>query len=271
MPNKRFQSLILWFQLCFSCLCIILPLGSLHAHFQELIPSADIVSQQPDSSSTDIPFSLNMRFTHPMENGPLMNMAKPQAFGVLVNGKKLDLLSKLESTLIGQKTVWYSDYAFKEPGDHVFYLSPSPYWEAAEDKLIIHHTKVVVDGFQGGEGWDQLVGLPVEIEPLSRPYGLWTHNIFRGRVLKNGKPVAFAPIEVEFRNDLGKVKIPSSPYITQIIKTDAHGVFSYGLPRAGWWGFSAITTAEKKLPNPDGVLKPVEEAALIWVYARDMK
>lgn len=256
------------------CLMLVTAFQSskLFAHFQELIPSKDIVS--PDGSAL---LGLSLQFTHPMEQGPVMDMARPLEFGVLIGSSKIDLsgnLHKVESDNQQTNTKvsrWRADYKLSEPGDHIFYLRPAPYWEAAEGKFIVHYSKVVVDGFHGGEGWDRLVGLPVEIEPIVRPYGLWTNNLFRGRVLRHGKPVPFATIEVEFKNDGGAVKPPSAPYITQVIKADANGVFAYGMPRAGWWGFAALTEGDEKMKNPSGELSPVEEGGLIWVRTRDMK
>ncbi len=236
------------------------------AHFQELIPSTDIVPGSAPGSN----ITLSLQFTHPMEQGPLMDMVRPKSFGVMIGNTRSDLLSTLKPQTINGKSRWQTTYKLAQPGDHVFYLTPGPYWEPSEDKMIVHYTKVVVDGFHGGEGWDKLVGLPVEIEPLSRPYGLWTHNIFRGRVLKQGKPVPFAEIEIEYRNEGAQVKAPFDPYITQIIKADAHGVFAYAMPRAGWWGFAALVEGDSLLKNPEGALKPVELGGLIWVKTRDM-
>jgi hypothetical protein len=73
-----------------------------------------------------------------------------------------------------------------EPGDYVFFLEPTPYWEPAERKMIVHYTKVVVDVLGAEQGWDAMVGFPVEIEPLVRPFGLWTGNTFRGIVGRDG-------------------------------------------------------------------------------------
>lgn len=236
------------------------------AHFQELIPSTDIVP----GSGSGLNITLSLQFTHPMEQGPLMDMVRPKSFGVMIGNQRTDLLSTLKSQTVNGKSRWQTTYKLVQPGDHIFYLTPAPYWEPSEDKMIVHYTKVVVDGFHGGEGWDKLVGLPVEIEPLSRPYGLWTHNIFRGRVLKQGKPVPFAEIEVEYRNEGAQVKAPFDPYITQIIKADGHGVFAYAMPRGGWWGFAALIEGDSLLKNPEGALKPVELGGLIWVKTRDM-
>ena len=243
---------------------LVLPAAA-RAHFQEIIPSADIVAEDGERS-----VALDLTFTHPMEMGPVMEMGAPKQFGVLADGKKLDLKAQLRAVKKGEgKTAYAASHKLTAPGDYVFYVEPAPYWEPAEGKYIIHYAKVVVD-FASGEGWDKLVGLPVEIEPLVRPYGLWTGNQFRGVVRKNGKPVPFAEIEVEWRND-GSVKAPADPFITQVIKADASGQFSYTMPRAGWWGFAALVDGDKPMKAPDGKSVPVELGGLIWVKTQDMK
>jgi cobalt/nickel transport protein len=239
--------------------------ASSHAHFQTLLPNTETVATEDEKNIV-----LSLMFTHPMEQSPLMSMAMPAQFGVFLNGKKQDLLAQL----VAQKNpegeqFFQAKYTLTQPGDHIFFVEPAPYWEADEGKLIVHYTKVVVDAFEGESTWDQLLGLPVEIEPLVRPYGLWTGNLFRGIVRHNGNPVPFAEIEVEYLNE-DKVKIPASPFITQVIKADAQGVFSYAMPRAGWWGFAALIDAESPQKNPDGQLVPVELGGLIWVKTRDM-
>ena len=156
-----------------------------------------------------------------------------------------------------------------EPGAAVFFVEPQPYWEPAENKHIIHYAKVIVDSFASGEGWDALVGLPVEIQPLTRPTGIWTGNLFSGVVLKRGKPVPFAEVEVEFIND-GGMKPPNDAFVTQVIKADANGTFHYAVPRAGWWGFAALTEGEAPREAPGGQMAPVEEGGLIWIKATDM-
>lgn len=233
-------------------------------HFQELIPSTDIVTQ-----ATGPALRLDLSFTHPMERGPVMPMGEPVRFGVLGPDGDQDLKGALKPTEAGGQRAYQADYWVRTPGDHVFYLEPAPYWEPAEGVLIIHYTKVVVDGLGGGEGWDADAGLPVEISPLTRPYGLWTGNLFRGIVKRKGQPVPFAEVEVEWRND-GSVTPPSDPYVTQVIRADGNGVFAYAMPRAGWWGFAALIT-ESPVPGPEGRPVPVEAGGLIWVQVRDMK
>lgn len=259
--------------------CRIMPLGqsilltallwslsaASQAHFQELIPSADILTEESGNQ-----LMLELVFTHPMEGGPVMEMGEPVRFGVVGPAGESDLKASLKSVQREGKRTYRADYRVKRPGDYLFYVEPAPYWEAAEGVMIVHYTKVVVDAYGAEEGWDREIGLPVEIIPLARPYGLWSGNLFRGVVKRHGKPVPYAEVEVEWRND-GTFKPPADPFITQVIKADANGVFAYAMPREGWWGFAALVEGEEKLPNPQGEAAPVELGGLIWVRVRDMR
>lgn len=236
--------------------------GPALAHFQQILPSADVL---PDGGAV----TLDLTFTHPVEGGPVMQMARPAAVGVLQGGQKTDLSGALVPTPIDGVQAWSLTTDLTEPGAAVFYVTPQPYWEPAEGKFIVHHAKVVVDGYASGTGWDAMVGLPVEIEPLTRPNGLWAGNVFTGVVRKNGAPVPFAEVEVEFVND-GSVVPPNDDFITQVLKADANGTFSYAMPRAGWWGFAALVE-NGTMTAPDGRSVPVEEGGLIWVNAVSMR
>ena len=151
----------------------------------------------------------------------------------------------------------------KKPGAYQFVMEPKPYWEPAEDCFIIHYTKTVVAAFGGEDGWDEPAGLKTEIVPLTRPFGNYAGNVFQGRVLLDGKPVRGAEVEVEFYNRDGKYEAPNDYMITQVIRADADGVFTYGVPFAGWWGFAALNTAPEKM-NRDGAPKDVELGAVLW-------
>ncbi len=244
------------------------------AHFGTVIPSDDIVTQDDNKTLT-----VEVKFIHPME-GHYMEMVKPKQFGVMHDGKKTDLLGSLQEAK-GKSpdqsesfTFWKTDYKIRRPGDYTFYVEPKPYWEPAEDCFIIHYTKVCVDALGLEEGWDQHVGLETEIIPFTRPYGLWTGNLFTGQVLLKGKPVPFAEVEVEYLNaspgNISKIVPPADPYVTQVVKADANGVFSYAMPKAGWWGFAALNEASWTIKH-DGHDKGVEIGAVFWVHTRDMK
>jgi cobalt/nickel transport protein len=235
------------------------------AHFQVLVPSNDTVAAEGDRTIT-----LDIRFTHPMARGPLMDMAEGAKLGVLVRGASTDLTDSLEPRTVDGQAAYTAEYTLQRPGAHVFYLEPAPYWEAGEKSYLVHYTKVVVDAFGAWGGWDAAVGFPVEIIPLSRPYGLWTGNVFRGVVTRDGKPVPHAHIEVEYLNDAGEITPPASAFETQVLKADENGIFVYGLPKAGWWGFAALVDTEQTMTSPDGEEVDVETGGLLWVRATDI-
>jgi cobalt/nickel transport protein len=258
MPRRLF---VLWTALAAGLLA-----SAAQAHFQVLLPARDVIS--PRDGRT---LELTLLFTHPMEQGPVMEMGPPRQFGVLAGGAKQDLRSALRPIKREGKSAYQAIVPLSRPGDHIFYVEPSPYYEPAEKKMIIHYTKVVVDFLGGESAWDQPVGLPVEIEPLTRPFGVWTGNEFRGIVRRDGQPVPFATVEVEYYNEGGRVKIPNDALVTQVVKADAAGVFSYTMPKAGWWGFAALVDGAEKMAGPDGEPVDVELGGLIWIKTVDME
>lgn len=228
--------------------------GPAAAHFGMVIPSDDIVVHGESPG-----IKLDLMFIHPFE-GQYMNLDKPARFGVVMGGKKTDLLPTLKMAKVKGFTTYKSRYKIRRPGDYTFFMEPKPYWEPEEDCYIVHYTKVVVSAYEKEEGWDEPVGLKTEIIPLTRPYGLWAGNVFTGRVMLNGKPVAGCEVEVEYYNKDGSKKAPAGPFVTQVLKTDGAGVFTYAAPWAGWWGFAALNTADHKLKGKD-----VELGAVLWV------
>jgi cobalt/nickel transport protein len=232
------------------------------AHFGMIIPS-DSMIVQGDSKTV----KLTLSFSHPFE-GQGMELVKPRVFGVRSNGKKQNLIEIMQKTRVMGHSAWAALYKIKRPGIYVFYMEPQPYWEAAEDIFIVHYTKTVVTAFGDDEGWDEEIGLKTEIIPLSKPFGLYAGNVFQGIVKLNGKAVPFAEIEIEYYNINGKFTAPTDYMITQSIKADQNGVFTYAAPIAGWWGFAALNPADFKLQH-NGKNKDVELGAVIWVKFHD--
>ncbi|MGA1862491.1 DUF4198 domain-containing protein [Deferribacter thermophilus] len=228
-----------------------------YAHFQLILPENDTITNIKEYN-----LLIKYIFMHPFEQN-YMNMEKPIDAGFFLNGKKYSLLKNLTNYKIENFNAWKTNFRFKRPGDYIFYVIPKPYFEPAEEKFIQHITKVTVNAFGLQKGWDKPVGLKAEIVPLTRPYGLWVGNCFRGVVLKDGKPVPDAEIEVELYNDKG-IKAISDPFITQVIKADKNGVFTYSFPFAGWWGFSALLEGDKPIEK-DGKKYPVELGAVYWL------
>ena len=249
---------------CVLGLFILGAYGMAFAHYGMIIPSDSMVMQ---GESRNVKVTLS--FSHPFE-GEGMELVKPKVFGVMANGKKQDLLGKLGKAKVMGHTAWDVEYTIKRPGVYMFHMEPKPYWEPAEDCFIVHYTKTVVTAFGDDEGWDEEIGLKTEIVPLSKPFGLYAGNVFQGIVKMDGKPVPYCEVEVEHYNQNGRAEAPTDYMVTQTIKADGNGVFTYAVPKAGWWGFAALNTSDEKLKH-DGEEKDIEIGAVIWVEFHDWK
>jgi cobalt/nickel transport protein len=235
-----------------------IPTGNAFAHFGMVIPSDSMVMQHEKRV-----ISIALSFSHPFE-GKGMELVRPEKCALVMDGKNIDLLGYLKETRIMGQKAWAIDYTINRPGVYTFSMVPKPYWEPSEDCYIIHYTKTVVAAFGMEEGWDEPVGLKTEIVPLTRPFGLYAGNLFQGIVFMNGKAVPYSAVEVEFYNKAGKKKAPTDYMITQVIKADKNGVFTFAVPWAGWWGFAALNSSDNKLKYK-GKDKDVELGAVIWV------
>lgn len=234
------------------------------AHFGMVIPERAIVG--PENKS----LNLTLSFSHPAERVG-MELVKPQAFYLVKDGEKTDLLASLKPTKLFGHTAWNSQVGFKRPGVYSFVMEPTPYWEPAEDVSIIHITKTVVSVFGDDAGWDQPLGLKTEIVPLLRPFGNYAGNSFVGQVLLNGKPVPYAEVEVERYNADQRMTPVSDLHVTQVVKADGNGVFTFSCPKGGWWGFAALSEADFTLKNPQGEEKGVELGAVLWIWLDEVK
>lgn len=221
-------------------------------------------------------------FTHPFEAGHTMDMGKPEQFFVVRKGKKKDLLDTLKpiswTSLTNSGAAYETTYELRGMGDNLFCLVPSPYYEKEEDCYIQQITKMIVNTAGFPTDWDAEVGLPAEIVPLDKPYALWTGNVFRGIVKGDGRPVPYAEVEVEYLNHQplldknafakeARVEAPQDSFVTLTIKANVNGEFSFGIPKAGWWGFCALGAG----PEAKHEGKDLSQDAVIWVQARDMK
>lgn len=227
------------------------------AHFGMVIPSQSMADAHHKT------IELELSFSHPFAMQG-MDLTKPEKFAVYKGDTQKNLLPDLEQISILGHKAWRTTYTFPRPGVYSFYMQPQPYWEPAEDCFIVHHTKTIVGAFGAESGWDEPLGLKTEIVPLSRPFGLYAGNVFQGQVRMDGEPVPHAEVEVEYYNQEREAEAPSEYMVTQVIKANANGVFTYAAPEDGWWGFAALQTADYTLPH-QGEDKDVELGAVLWV------
>lgn len=227
---------------------------SANAHFLTFLSSTDNVSNKDESN-----ISFDISFIHPFEQSG-MTMEKPKLF---VNS--LDKSLPLTQTKKLDHKAWKGEYKINMPGVNKFFIQPQPYFEPAEEKFISHVPKLIISSFGLEDGWDEPIGLKYEIVPMTKPFGLYRGNLFQGKVLHDGKPAINVEVEVELYNEFG-LKAPSDAHITQVVKTDDNGVFSFVMNHKGWWGFAALIE-EGEIKHQDGKSYPVENGALIWVKA----
>lgn len=239
------------------CVAALLAPGIAAAHFGMIVPDDSMVSQEDGRS-----VALTVSFSHPFE-GDGMVMERPEAFTVTHEGETVDLLGALEPAEVMGEPGFTLEHRLERPGTHVFAMEPVPYWEPAEDAYILHLTKTYVAAYGDDTGWDAELGLETEIVPLTKPFGLWAGNVFQGIVKLGGEPVPYAEVEVEFYA-AGAVAAPDDLMITQTVKADGAGVFTYAAPAPGWWGFAALSTAERTIPF-EGTQKALELGAVLWV------
>ena len=221
---------------------------------------------------------MKLVFTHPFEAGHTMDMGTPQDFYSIHKGKKKDLVKSLNpitwTSLTNSGKAYEASTKLRGMGDWIFAFAPAPYYEGSEDIYIQQFTKMIVNVAGAPTDWDSASGLPCEIMPLDKPYSIWAGGTFSGIVMSDGKPVPFAEIEVEFLNhemlmdanrfaEAAAIEAPQDSFVTLGIKADAAGKFTFGIPKAGWWGFAALGVG----PVTEYKGKELSQDAVIWVKA----
>lgn len=224
----------------------------------------------------DVPVKLI--FWHPMDNGPALEMGPPEQFYAIHRGEKIDLKPSLSpitfKTASGQARAFAGALPVKRSGDYIMVVVPSPYYEESEDIYIQQITKSYVNRGELPTDWTEPQGLPAEIIPLNKPTNIIAGSTFSGRVLADGKPVAGAEVEVEYMaaepsmTTEGAAKPTTAPLPggALVAVTDQNGVFTFGVPKAGFWGFAALGVG----PATTHKSKKLSQDAVIWVRAYDL-
>jgi len=242
-----------------------------HAHFQLLYTP---------TSQLEKPTTVDMKlvFGHPMENGHVMDMGAPEEFFVMFKDKKTDLLSKLKKiTWTGpdnQADAYQVDYKVTRNGDYAFALVPAPYYEAGEGVYIQQITKRYINKGAMPTGWDKPLGLKTEIVPKNKPYQVFAGSTFTGQVLSEGKPAAGVECEIEWintkidskANAFAKENFSATPASAIVAVTDDNGMFTFGIPKAGKWGFACLGSG----PDTEYKGKELSQDAVLWIEAQDL-
>ncbi|CAA7612074.1 DUF4198 domain-containing protein [Magnetospirillum sp. UT-4] len=222
---------------------------------------------------------LKLVFWHPFENGPVMDMEPPLSFFVVHKGARTDLMGRLKPITFqgaaNSAKAYDASVPVKQNGDYVLVLTPAPYLERSEDVFIQQITKAFINKGGVPSGWNQPVGLPTEIVPLNKPTNILAGSTFTGRVLAEGKPAAGIGVEVEYMaaepdmkaNRAGPPKASPMPGGAVVAVTDDAGMFTFGIPKAGFWGFAALGAG----PARQHQGKEMSQDAVLWVRAHDVQ
>ncbi len=238
---------------------------SVCAHFPMLIHDA------PFASVNQI---VNLMFAvgHPYEQ-EYANPAKPEKVtAIFPDGQIVDLTDTLSqgTYTVDELTANIYEFTFKpeEPGDFIIALDSEPEF-GLNNTLLQEYLKICVHAEEQG-GWDQRTGQPIEIMPLTRPYGIEEGYVFTGQVLKGDEPLAGVEVEIEqFLTHVPALEdLPPEPLITKVVKTDANGVFSQTLPHPGWW-IAAASVEDAGEVTKDGGTYTLSGLAGIWIHVEE--
>ena len=242
------------------------------AHFQ-LSYTPEVNIARPG----DVPVKLI--FWHPFENGHVMDMGQPLDFYMVHRGEKIDLMDSVTPITFqgasNSAAAFEATVPVKRSGDYVLVTVPAPYYEASEDIYIQQITKAYLNRNQMPTDWMDAQGLPTEIVPLNKPTNVIVGSTFSGQVLSNGEPVAGAEIEIEFMasepdmeaNATTEPTADPMPGGAVVAVTDPNGVFTFGIPKAGFWGFAALGSG----PATEHEGKELSQDAVIWIRAFDLQ
>lgn len=246
--------------------------GPAHAHFQTLYTPDLTVS-----GAMELP--LKAIFWHPFIGGPNVDMPLPLGAFAINRGQRIDLLETFEEVSFEGPENSALAYDLTLPvtraGDYVTVVVGDLYFDESSDLYVQQFTKTIVNSGGLPSDWNQPVGLPTEIVPMTKPYNVMAGSTFTGRLLSDGRPLPDYEIEIVYLStepDMGTnaaaaptAQAPQGGML--VATTDENGVFTVGLPRPGFWGFGALG-AGPEYRHEDGTY--MSQDAILWVQAVEL-
>jgi cobalt/nickel transport protein len=242
--------------LVFATLPLVAP--SSQAHYNMLLPQAASVKK---GEATNLVYQWGHPFEHQLFDAP----APEFVFVFGPDGKKREISKLLDGISVPgpkQATAYRLPFTPEERGDYLFVLKTPPIW-MAEDQEFLEDTVKVVLHVQVQKGWDATADLPLEIVPLTRPYGLRPGMVFQAQIQnRNGRLTR--PVEIEHYHASPPASLPAEEHITRTAKTDLNGVVTCTLTDAGWWCLTAQCDGHSR--DHDGKQYPVRQRSTFWVF-----
>ncbi len=235
------------------------------AHFPVFISDSPFV---PVGGELNVGIDLFFVSAHPFEQEYTPTNMPEQVIAVKPDGTREDITGNLTRDVFvvdGQENeVWSLRFTPDTRGDTILAVDSNPEI-GFNNSLHQEYIKLVVHTEESG-GWDNRTGQPLEIVPLTRPYGLEEGFVFTGQLLMGDEPVPNAVVQIEeFLERIPNPELlPPEPFITREVKTDPNGVFTHTLPRAAWWIFAVeVEDAGEVVRN--GVTYNLNALAAFWL------
>jgi cobalt/nickel transport protein len=250
------------------------------AHYNMLFP-------EKASARKGEAVAVTYQWGHPFEH-QLFDAPAPEKFVVVApDGKSTDLVKALEKRSVGEGdkkvTVYRGSFTPQQRGDYLLVLQTPPIW-MKEDQEFLQDSVTTVLHVQAQNGWDQVADdLPLQLVPLTRPYGLQPGLVFQAQaqalgtgknpfenpllerpVERPGKPLARSLVEIEHYNPAPPKELPPDEQVTRTAKTDPNGVVTCTLTEPGWWCLTVQRDGGKK--ERDGKSYPVRQRGTFWVF-----
>jgi cobalt/nickel transport protein len=237
---------------------------SSQAHYNMLLPQA--ASAKKGESIVFV-----YQWGHPFEHQLFDAPAPEQVLVVAPDGSRMELTMRLEKVSLGESnkaTAYRFAFTPEQRGDYLFILKSAPIWIAEDAEFLQDIAKVIVH-VQVQKGWDAAAGMPFEITPLTRPYGLQPGMVFQAQVEAQAskadkKPLAGALVEIEHYHPTVPATLPADEHITRTTKADPNGVATCTLTEPGWWCLTAARDGGTK--EHEGKNYPVRQRSTLWVF-----
>lgn len=253
------------------------PSGSIPTDKAEKTPgtTAEAVATPPADAAIDEEVDLLITRMDPFRHEG-RSMSMPQLFAVLrfdshtprkdnvLQPERRDLLGDVEEISYLETQAWAANVALDKPGLYQFIIETRPWWDKVAQRYEQHYVKSFLPVYDVEDGWYEAAGLPVEILPLARPFGLTAPCAFSGRVVEHGQPRAGVVVRAG-RINTDDQKVPTHWHEELVVRTDERGQFTLVLPRAGWWCCMA-EMAGTPLKGPDGDTRPLRIGSGVWFY-----
>ena len=245
-----------------SSLAVAMSAAASHAHFPMLWHDGQFASV---NETVRLFYALG----HPYEQEYEQVDAPERVLAHRPDGSVEDLTDAVSAVTINvdgmSAPAWTFDYTTTQAGDSVIALDASPTL-GLNFVMFQEFVKVVIHAVEQTD-WDARTGQPIEIVPLTRPYGLEAGYVFTGRLMQGDEPLEGVLIEIE--QSLDRVPaiedLPPEPIITKAVKTGPGGVFSHTLPHAGWWIIAAEVDDIDEV-DIEGEIWDRSGLAALWVY-----